>query len=78
MLPFHISPERLKLTYNSLISNFSRYYFKTGTLCLLSLSSHVFPALEFDNNCFGMLLWKAVKPHDHNETKPPIGKIFRK
>ena len=30
-----------------LISNFSKYYFKIGTNCLLFLSSHVFTALEF-------------------------------
>ena len=75
-LLFHIRAERLKLTYYSLISNFSRYYFKTGTLCLFFLFSHVFPALELDSNCFGFLLWK-VKPCDHNETKLPVGKLFR-
>ena len=62
----------------SLIPNFFRYYFKTGTLCLLFLSSHVFPALEFASNYFGIQLWKIVKLRDHNETKPPIRKIFRK
>ena len=35
MLSFHIRLERLKLTYHSLISNFSRYFSKAGTLCLL-------------------------------------------
>ena len=49
--------------------NFSRHFFKTSTLCLLFLSSHV-----FDSNYFGILLWKIVKRCDHNETKPPIGK----
>ena len=64
MLPFHIRLESLKLTYNSLIPNFSRYYFKTGKHCLLFLSSFVFPALQFNSNYFGFLLWKIVKPHD--------------
>ena len=59
-----------------LISNFSQYYFKTGTICILFLSSHVFTALEFDSNHFGVLLWKIVKPRDYNEIKPPIGKMF--
>ena len=36
-----------------LISNFSKYYFKTGAICLLFLSSQVFTALEFDSNHFG-------------------------
>ena len=58
MLPFHIRLERWKLTYYSLISNFSKYYFKTGTFYLLFLSSHVVPAIEFDSNYFGILLWK--------------------
>ena len=62
MLPFHIRPECLKLTYCSLIWFFSRYYFKTGILCLLFLSSHVFPALGLNSNCFGILLWKILKP----------------
>ena len=42
MLPFHIRPECLKLTHYSLISDFTRYYFKTGTLCLLFWYSHYF------------------------------------
>ena len=61
-----------------LISTFSKYYFKTGTICFLLLSSHVFTALEFDSNHFGILLWKIVKPRDHNEMKSAIGKIFQK
>ena len=56
MLPFYIRLERLKLTYYSLISNFSKYYFKTGILCSHFLSSHIFTALEFDKNYFGILL----------------------
>ena len=35
MLPFHIKPKSLKLTYYSLIWNFSRYYLKIGLLCLI-------------------------------------------
>ena len=55
-----------------------RHYLKTGTLCLLFLSSHVFTTLQLDSNCFSILLWKIVKPRGHNETEPSIGKIFRK
>ena len=66
----------LKTNLLGLISNFSKYFFKIGTICLLFLSSHVFTALEFDSNHFGILLWKIVKPRDHNEVKPPIRKIF--
>ena len=43
LLPFHIRFERLKLTYYSLISNFSRYFFKTDTLGVLC---HAFAALH--------------------------------
>ena len=68
----------LKTTPLGLISNFSKYHFKTSTLRLPFLSSHVFTALEFGSNHFGILLWKIVKPRDHNEIKPPIGKIFKK
>ena len=57
------------------ISSFSKYYFKTGTICFTFLSSHVFTPLEFDSNHFGILLWKIVKPLDHNKIKPQIGKI---
>ena len=60
MLPFHVRLERLKLTYYSLISFFSKYYFKAGTRCLL-LSSHVFTALEFDVNYFGVPTFKNSK-----------------
>ena len=52
MFPFHMRLEHLKRIYF-----FSKYYFKTGTIYLL-LFSHVFTALEFDNNHFGILLWK--------------------
>ena len=61
-----------------LISNVCKYYFKTGTICFFFLSSHVFTALEFDSKHFGVLLRKIVKPRDHNEIKPSMGKIFRK
>ena len=56
MLHFHILIECSKLIYNSLISNFSQHYLKIGTICRIFLSSHVFAALEFDNNYFGILL----------------------
>ena len=78
MLPFHIRLECLKLIYRDLISNFSKYCFKTATICLLFSSSHAFTALEFDSNHFHILFGKIVKPPDHNEIKPPVGKIFRK
>ena len=60
MLPFDIRLERLKLIYYGSIASFSRYYFKTDTICLLFLSLHIFTALEFDSNHFGVLLWKMV------------------
>ena len=41
-----------------LTSTFCKYYFKTGTICLLFLSSHVFTTLEFDSNHFTALLWR--------------------
>ena len=68
----------LKTNLLGLISNFSKYYFKTGTICLLFLSLHLFTAFEFDSNHFGILLWKILKPRDHNEIKLTIGKIFQK
>ena len=68
----------LKTNLLGLISNFSKYYFKTGNIRLLFLSSHVFTTLEFDSSHFGVRLSKIVEPRDHNEIKPPIGKIFRK
>ena len=68
----------LKTNLLCLTSNFSKYFFKTGITCLLFLSSHVFTALEFDNNHFGFLPWKILKPRDHNEIKPLLGKIIRK
>ena len=77
MLPSH-QTRTLKTNLLSLISNFSTHYFETGTICLLFLSSHVFTALEFDSNHFGILLGIIVKPRNHNEIKPPIGKIFWK
>ena len=78
MLSFHIRLEQLKLIYYSLMSIFSKYYLKTGTLHIFFSSSHVFTALEFYNNYFAILLWKIVKQRDHNEIKRVIGEIFRK
>ena len=68
----------LKTHLLGLISNFTKYCFKIGTIYLLFLSSHVFTALKFDSNHFDILLWKIKKPREHNEIKPPIGTIFRK
>ena len=68
----------LKTNLLGLISNFSKYFFKTGTTCLLFSPTHVFVTLICNINHFGILFWKIVKPHDDNEIKPPIGKIFRK
>ena len=74
IFPFHIRLERLKLIYYSLISNLSKYYFKTCTLCFFFLSLRVFTALEFNSNYFGILLGKIVNSRDLNENKPPRGK----
>ena len=52
----------LKTNLLTLISNFSKYYFKIDTICLLFLSSDVF---AFNSNHFGIMLQKIVKPHDH-------------
>ena len=68
----------LKTNLLGLISNFSKYYFKTGTTCLLFSPSHVFATLICNINHFGILFWKLVKPRDDNEIKLLIGKIFRK
>ena len=46
----------LKTNLLGLISIFSKYYFKTGTISLLFLFSHVFINLEFESNHFGILL----------------------
>ena len=54
----------LKTNPLGLKSIFSKYYFKTCTICLLFLSSYVFTALTFDSNHFGILLWKIVKPRN--------------
>ena len=45
----------LKTNLPGLISNFSKYYYKTSTSCRLFLSPHAFTALEFDSNHFGTL-----------------------
>ena len=76
MLP-NIKPEHLKLTYYCLISIFLDITLKLTHFASF-FSSRVFPALEFDSNYFGILLWELVKPREHNEIEPPIGKIFRK
>ena len=61
------------------IKVFSKYHFKTDTLYLfLFLSSLVFTPLEFDSNYFSNVLFKILKPRDHNEIKPPLGKKFQK
>ena len=77
MLPFHIRMLGASLL-GLITSTFSKYYFKTGTICLFVLSSHVFITLKFNSNPFGILLWKVVKPRDRNKINPTIGKIFRK
>ena len=59
MLSFNIMLERLKLIYYTVQQNFSEYYFKQAQNV-----SHVFTALEYDSNYFGILLWKIVKPPD--------------
>ena len=46
----------LKNNLLGLISNYSKYYFKTRTIYVLLLSSHIFSALEFDSNQFSILL----------------------
>ena len=50
----------LKTNLLGLTPNFSKYYLKTGTICLLFLSSHVSTALEFESNHFGILLGKKL------------------
>ena len=54
MLLFHVLIERFKLIYYSLIFNFSKHFFKIGIICLIFLSFHLFTALEFDSNYFGI------------------------
>ena len=77
MLLFYIRLELLKLIFYRLI-----YFFLYITLKLAHSASFIFPcihrALEFDSNYFSIVPWKMLKPRDHNETKPPIGKIFQK
>ena len=63
----------LKLIYYNLISNFSIYYFKTGTICLFFLTSPVFTA--FDSTFFGVLLWNIVKLQDQTINWKNIPKI---
>ena len=78
MFPFHIRLGHLKLLYYGIISIFSKYYFKTSTVCILFLASHVFTALDFFSNHLDILLWKILKALDHNEVRLPTRKIFRK
>ena len=59
----------LKTNLLYLTSNFSKFFH-------IFFLSHVFTALEFDASHFGILLCEIVKPLDHNEIKPPIGKSF--
>ena len=63
----------LKTNHFGLVSNISKYYCKTGTVCLPFVPT----ALEFDCNNFGSLLWKTIKPHGHNEIKPQIKNILK-
>ena len=65
------------LRAKSLKLDFSKFYFKTCTLCLLFISSHEFIALEFDSSLLVPFFEKIVKQHDRNEIKSPIGKMLR-
>ena len=47
-------------------------------MSLFFLSSHLFFALKFDSNYFGILLLKIVKLRDYDEIKPPIEIVFQK
>ena len=76
--PFSHQGRTRKASLLGLISNISKYCFKTGTIWRVFLTSNIFTALEFDSNHFGVVLWKKIKPREPNEVKPPIGKIFRK
>ena len=76
MLLFHITLEHIKPIYYDLISNFSKYYFKTGTICLLFSSSLLFTAWK--NLEAIILVFFLEKQQNHNEIKPPIPKILQK
>ena len=52
--------ERLKLIYYTV----QYKIFLSIALKLAQNASHVFTALEYDSNYFGILLWKIVKPRD--------------
>ena len=79
MLPFHIRFGTLKTNLIGLTSYFLNITLKrASTVCLLFSSSHVFANLKCNSNHFGILLWKIVKPSDHNEIQPPIRKILQK
>ena len=72
IFPFYIWLEGLKWIYYSVISFFSKYHFKTGTLFLL-LPSHViwYPTWKNSKSTWSTCTTK-------NRIKPPIGKIFWK
>ena len=72
ILPFHTRFRTLKTDLLGLKSNFSKYHFKTGTICVLFISSHLFTALKL------MAIVLVSYPRDHNKNKPPIGKLFQK
>ena len=50
MLPFLHQPRMLKTDLLQFNINFSKYRFKTGSLCLLFLFSHVFTTLTFHSS----------------------------
>ena len=70
-------PECIQLIYQNLVSKFSKYCLKTDTICFLLLSWHVFTTLELDINNLGILLWKIVKPPDHNKIKQQLEKYSK-
>ena len=51
-------------------------FFKTGKICLLFLSSHVFTALELDGIYLAILLWKIIKPHENKKLNPQSEKYL--
>ena len=80
-LAFHstnCSISRLKTDPLQSNIKFFKCYFKNSIICLLFWFLHVFTALEFDSNYFGILIVKVVELRDHNEIKPTIWKSFQK
>ena len=61
MLPFQARLERLNFDLLQFDMTFSKYQFKTGTLCLLFLSARVFTALEFYSSYSDILTLKNSK-----------------